>query len=152
MSLNDSLIDPAPARHETLLVVAAALLDGDGRVLMQRRPVGKAHAGLWEFPGGKVEPRETSTAALVRELREELAIDVAEADLTPLGFATGDGGARCIVLLLFSCRRWSGEPRAIDASELRWDEPPALRHLSMPPLDVPLLDAVARHIATGQPG
>lgn len=152
MSLNDSLIDPASARHEALLVVAAALIDRDGRVMMQRRPVGKAHAGLWEFPGGKVEPGETPAAALVRELREELAIDVANEDLAPLGFATGDDGARCMVLLLFSCRYWSGEPRALDASELRWDEPRALRHLPMPPLDVPMLAAVARHIETGQPG
>lgn len=152
MSLNDSLIDLASAHHETLLVVAAALLDGRGRVLMQQRAADKAHAGLWEFPGGKIEPGETPTAALARELCEELAINVKEVDLTPLGFATGDGGPRCIVLLLFSCRRWSGEPRALDASELRWDEPRALRHLPMPPLDVPLLDAVVRHIDTGQPG
>ncbi|WP_294352818.1 (deoxy)nucleoside triphosphate pyrophosphohydrolase [uncultured Sphingomonas sp.] len=123
-----------------LLVVAAALQDARGRVLMQQRPLNKAHGGLWEFPGGKVEPGETPTRALARELREELAIDVAEDDLLPFGFATDVAGGRCVILLLFCCRRWSGVPRALDASDLCWGRPHDLRQLPMPPLDVPLLD------------
>ncbi|SEK45328.1 8-oxo-dGTP diphosphatase [Sphingomonas palmae] len=133
--------------HAPLLVVAAALQDARGRVLMQQRPVGKAHGGLWEFPGGKVEPGETPARALARELREELAIDVAEDDLIPLGFATDDAGERCVILLLFSCRRWSGDPRALDACELYWDLPHDLTHLPMPPLDIPLLaQLIDRHL------
>lgn len=125
--------------HAPLLVVAAALQDSRGRVLMQQRPVGKAHGGLWEFPGGKVEPGETPARALARELREELAIDVAEDDLIPLGFATDVAGGRCVILLLFSCGLWSGVPRTLDASVLCWGFPHDLMQLSMPPLDIPLL-------------
>lgn len=114
---------------------------------MQQRPVGKAHGGLWEFPGGKVEPGETPAHALVRELREELAIDVEEADLVPFGFATDVAGARCVILLLFSCGRWLGVPRALDASELCWGLPHDLTHLPMPPLDIPLLaQLIDRHL------
>jgi len=107
---------------------------------MQRRPVGKAHAGLWEFPGGKMEAGESPQAALARELHEELGIVVADADLVPSGFAVD----RTTVLLLFACRHWSGEPTALDADALRWDVPARLAHLPMPPLDIPLVQQLAR--------
>ena len=139
MTLNiSSMNDTAPGRS-MLLVVAAALLDGKGRVLMQQRPPGKAHAGLWEFPGGKIEAGETPEQALVRELAEELAIVVEEDDLVPVGFATQQQDVRCIVMLLFACRRWSGVPQALDATDLRWGLPSDLAGLPMPPLDVPLV-------------
>lgn len=123
-----------------LIVVAGALNDGEGRWLMQRRPMGKAHGGLWEFPGGKVEPGETPAAALVRELAEELGIAVTTDALSPLGFATdraADG--RVVVLLLYRVAAFSGTPRAIDATALVWEAPPVLAALPMPPLDVPLV-------------
>jgi 8-oxo-dGTP diphosphatase len=126
-----------------LVVVAAALTQPDGRVLMQQRPVGKAHAGLWEFPGGKVEPGEAPAAALARELAEELGIVVDAADAVPLAFAADVR----IVLLLYRVTRWTGEPRAIEGDALVWDVPERLAQLAMPPLDVPLVAALcsARH-------
>lgn len=123
-----------------MLVVGAALIDGRGRVLVQQRPAGKQHAGLWEFPGGKIEAGETPEAALCRELHEELTITVDAGDLTAEGFATGPG----IVLLLFGCRRWQGAPVATDGATLRWIEAGALSELPMPPADVPLIPAVRR--------
>nr|WP_274543660.1 (deoxy)nucleoside triphosphate pyrophosphohydrolase [Sphingomonas sp. Mn802worker] len=125
-----------------MIVVAAALCDDVGRVLMQQRPAGKAHGGLWEFPGGKVEAGETPDQALARELLEELDIRVAMADLTPHGFATDADAKRCMILLLFRCTRWRGVPRGLDASALCWDQPAALRRLPMPPLDIPLLETL----------
>ncbi|WP_267387106.1 (deoxy)nucleoside triphosphate pyrophosphohydrolase [Sphingomonas sp. GC_Shp_3] len=122
-----------------LLVVAAALIEADGRVLMQRRPAGKAHAGLWEFPGGKVEPGEAPEAALARELREELGITVTVADLAPLAFTSVPAGARKLVLLLYGCERWVGVPSALDADALVWRRPAGLRDLPMPPADLPLV-------------
>jgi 8-oxo-dGTP diphosphatase len=123
-----------------MLVVAAALLDGHGRCLMQQRPRGKRHGGLWEFPGGKVEPDEHPVAALVRELAEELAIEVAPDALEPLGFATD----MPVTMLLYRCTAWQGTPRALAAEALRWDVPDVLAALPMPPVDVPLLAALAR--------
>ncbi|WP_313931871.1 (deoxy)nucleoside triphosphate pyrophosphohydrolase [Sphingomonas sp. BAUL-RG-20F-R05-02] len=125
-----------------LLVVAAALIEADGRVLMQRRPPGKAHAGLWEFPGGKVELGEAPEAALARELREELGITVAAADLAPLAFASVPAGARNLVLLLYGCKRWVGVPAALEADALVWRRPASLRDLPMPPADLPLVAAL----------
>jgi 8-oxo-dGTP diphosphatase len=128
-----------PALRPALLVVAAALVDKAGRVLMQRRPDGREHAGLWEFPGGKLEPGEGPVAALLRELDEELAIGVAARDCLPLGFAASEGeGGRSVVLLLYGCRSWSGEAISQDGAMLAWCEPVALMDLPMPPLDVPL--------------
>lgn len=128
-----------------MLVVAAALVDGDGRVLLAQRPPGKAHGGLWEFPGGKVEPGETPEAALIRELGEELAISVAAACLAPASFARERLGAREMVLLLYVCRKWSGVPIAVEAAALRWARPVEMFALAMPPADrslVALIDAL----------
>lgn len=123
----------------TMLVVAAALVDADGRILVQQRPEGRAMAGLWEFPGGKIEPGETPEAALIRELREELAIDVAAACLAPACFASAPLGDRHLLLLLFACRKWSGIPQPLEASALRWVRVPELHGLAMPPADKPLI-------------
>lgn len=125
-----------------MIVVAAALIDEEGRVLLQRRPEGKAMAGLWEFPGGKVERGETPEAALVRELAEELAITVDPAVLQPLCFASAVLPQRHLLLLLYTIRRWHGEPRAVEAPELRWERPAAMVALPMPPADVPLVAAL----------
>ena len=124
---------------ETLFVVAAALIDADGRVLVQQRPPGKPMAGLWEFPGGKVEPGETPEAALVRELTEELGIAVESACLAPATFASESLGGRHLVLLLYALRKWSGVPEAHHASALKWVRPLELHGLEMPPADKPLI-------------
>ena len=122
-----------------LTVVAAALVDGDGRVLVQQRPDGTAMAGLWEFPGGKVEPGETPEAALIRELAEELGIDVEAACLAPACFASEPLDGRHLLLLLYVCRKWSGTPTPRHASALQWLRPAQMFALDMPPADRPLL-------------
>ena len=123
----------------TLVVVAAALADERGRVLLQRRPQGAAMAGLWEFPGGKVEEGELPEAALVRELGEELGIEVECAALAPTCFASAPVGDRHMILLLYLCRRWGGEPRPLHARELDWFRAGEMRALAMPPADAPLI-------------
>ena len=120
-------------------VVAVALVDADGRVLVQRRPDGKAMAGLWEFPGGKMEPGETPEAALIRELAEELGIDVAAACLAPATFASAPLGEHQLLLLLYVCRKWRGSPRALEGGVLRWARVVELHALPMPPADRPLI-------------
>lgn len=120
---------------KSTVVVAVALIDLDGRVLVQQRPAAKQHGGLWEFPGGKVEEGEAPEAALIRELREELGIDVESACLAPATFATAAG----LVLLLFVCRKWRGTPQALEAAALQWLRPVALHALPMPPADKPLI-------------
>ena len=127
-------------------MVAAALIDGEGRVLLQRRSPGRAMAGLWEFPGGKVEPGERPEAALVRELEEELGIEVDIAALAPAAFASADNAGRHMLLLLYLCREWLGEPRALDAAELAWVRPADMAALAMPPADEPLIPLLARLI------
>jgi 8-oxo-dGTP diphosphatase len=122
-----------------LMVVAAAMVDGDGRVLVQQRPPGKAMAGLWEFPGGKVDAGETPEAALIRELAEELGVDVEAACLAPATFASVMLGDRHMILLLYTLRKWRGIPRALHASALRWVRPIELHALEMPPADRPLI-------------
>lgn len=124
----------------TALVVAAALVDSDGRILLQQRPPGKSLAGLWEFPGGKIEAGETPEAALIRELREELGIDTEAACLAPATFASAplDNGDH-MLLLLYVCRKWRGIPQPLWASGLRWEYPAAMFALPMPPADLPLI-------------
>jgi 8-oxo-dGTP diphosphatase len=122
-----------------LWVVAAALFDDDGRVLVQQRPFGKSLAGLWEFPGGKMEPGETPENSLVRELREELGIKVDPRDLSAGTFASEVLGDRHLVMLVFLCRRWEGTPTAHHATAIAWHRPPELHALPMPPADGPLV-------------
>lgn len=122
-----------------LIVVAAALIDGDGRVLVQQRPLGKSMAGLWEFPGGKIDEGETPEAALVRELSEELAINVESACLAPAAFASEALGNEHLLLLLYICRKWSGTPEPLEATALKWMRPNALYTIDMPPADRPLI-------------
>jgi 8-oxo-dGTP diphosphatase len=126
-----------------MIVVAAALADDRGRVLLQRRAPGKAMAGLWEFPGGKVEPGETPEAALARELEEELGIAVDPVTLVPAAFASAPVAARHMILLLYLCRRWTGMPRALDADALAWRRPDEMDAAAMPPADAPLIPALA---------
>ncbi len=121
-----------------LLVAACALIDRDGRVLMARRPEGKAHAGLWEFPGGKLAEGETPEAALVRELREELAIDTEASCLAPAAFASQTSGEFHLLMPLYVCRKWTGVPAPVEGQELRWVRREALTAMEMPPADRPL--------------
>lgn len=124
---------------EYLFVTAAALVDADGRVLVQQRSQHRSMAGLWEFPGGKVEPGETPEAALIRELHEELGIDTHHKCLAPAGFASEKLGDRHLILLLYVCRKWSGVPSALDSDGLKWLRPVQLHSLDMPPADKPLI-------------
>ncbi|HWK36474.1 (deoxy)nucleoside triphosphate pyrophosphohydrolase [Sphingomonas sp.] len=132
-------MSPLPAHGSLLHVTAAALVDGDGRVLVQQRPPGTAMAGLWEFPGGKIEPGETPEAALIRELDEELGIGVESACLAPAAFASEGLGDRHLLLLLYICRKWRGQPEARHATALQWLRPVDLHRLAMPPADKPLI-------------
>ena len=122
-----------------LLVVAAALVDADGRVLLARRPDGKAMAGLWEFPGGKVNQGETPEAAIIRELKEELDIDVTESCLAPFAFASHTYEEFHLLMPLYVCRVWERQVRAREGQELKWVRPGRMRVLAMPPADEPLV-------------
>jgi 8-oxo-dGTP diphosphatase len=124
---------------KTVLVVAVALIDADGRVLIAQRPEGKQMAGLWEFPGGKVEPGERPEAALIRELKEELGIDVTEACLAPFVFASHAYESFHLLMPLYLCRRWSGTVTAHEHAALKWVRPNALADWPMPPADAPLV-------------
>jgi 8-oxo-dGTP diphosphatase len=128
---------------DLLPVVAVALTDAQGRVLIAQRPFGKEYAGLWEFPGGKIEPGESPEAALVRELREELGVTVVPEQLEPLTFSSAGRGARHLLLLLYRCTAWQGEPRALDAAAIRWVLPAALVDYDMPPADRPFVSVLA---------
>lgn len=122
-----------------LLVAAVALIDADGRVLISQRPEGKSLAGLWEFPGGKVEAGERPEAALIRELKEELDIDVAESCLAPLTFASHAYADFHLLMPLYVCRRWQGTMQALEGQETKWVRAKALRDHAMPPADLPLI-------------
>ncbi|WP_342643605.1 8-oxo-dGTP diphosphatase MutT [Rhodoligotrophos ferricapiens] len=122
-----------------VLVAACALVDADGRVLLAKRPEGKTMAGLWEFPGGKVEPGETPEAALIRELKEELGLDVAAACLAPLTFASHAYETFHLLMPLYVCRRWSGTIAGREGQELAWVKPLQMRDYPMPPADLPLI-------------
>ncbi len=125
-----------------LLVAAAALVDAGGRVLIARRPEGKALAGLWEFPGGKLEPGEGPEAALVRELGEELGITVAETDLVAHSFASHAYEKFHLLMPLFTCRIWQGIPTALEHAALAWVAPAEMAAYPMPPADEPLVAAL----------
>ncbi len=122
-----------------LLVVAVALIDEDGRVLLSQRPEGRSLAGLWEFPGGKVEAGETPEAALIREVREELAIELRAACIAPLTFASHTYETFHLLMPLFVCRRWEGEIIAQEGQQLAWVRASRLRDYPMPPADIPLI-------------
>lgn len=125
-----------------LLVVACALLDQDGRVLIAQRPEGKALAGLWEFPGGKVETGEAPEVTLIRELQEELGITVKEPCLAPLTFASFGYPDFHLLMPLYVCRRWEGVIIAREHQALKWVRPNELRNFPMPPADEPLIPAL----------
>ena len=124
---------------ELLLVTACALVDTDGRVLITERPAGKPMAGLWEFPGGKVEPGETPEATLVRELKEELGVDTQSACLAPLTFASHAYEGFHLLMPLYVCRRWQGTPHGREGQAVKWVRPKDLRDYKMPPADLPLI-------------
>ena len=137
-----------PAQTDMLLVSAVALIDRDGRVLLAQRPEGKPMAGLWEFPGGKIEPGETPETALIRELDEELGINTAASCLAPLSFASHSYGpsdnrpAFHLLMMLYVCRRWQGRPQPIEGGALKWVRPQQLRDYPMPEADIPLIAAL----------
>lgn len=133
----DSAVTASPFR--ILLVVAVALVDTDGRVLLAQRPEGKQLAGLWEFPGGKVEPGERPEETLIRELREEIGIEVKEACLAPLTFASHAYPDFHLLMPLYVCRRWEGMARSMEGQALKWVRPRALKDQPMPPADAPLI-------------
>jgi 8-oxo-dGTP diphosphatase len=122
-----------------VLVSAVALIDADGRILLAQRPPGKSMAGLWEFPGGKVEPGETPEAALIRELDEELGISTHASCLAPLTFASHAYPDFHLLMPLFACRRWEGTPASREGQTLKWARVQELRDYPMPPADVPLV-------------
>lgn len=124
---------------KTILVSAVALIDIDGRVLLAQRPEGKSMAGLWEFPGGKVEPGETPEHALIRELHEELGVDTWQSCLAPLTFASHSYDDFHLLMPLFACRKWEGVPQPKEGQTLKWVAPRALRDYPMPPADIPLI-------------
>ncbi|WP_323042606.1 (deoxy)nucleoside triphosphate pyrophosphohydrolase [Gemmobacter sp.] len=122
-----------------VLVAAVALIDPDGRVLLAQRPEGKSLAGLWEFPGGKVEPGETPEAALIRELHEELGIDTWASCLAPLTFASHSYDSFHLLMPLYACRRWQGTVMPREGQALKWVRPAQLADYPMPPADIPLI-------------
>ena len=135
----------APEQKPILLVAAIALVDPDGRVLIAQRPAGKHLEGLWEFPGGKLRDGETPEGALIRELNEELGIDVEHTCLAPLSFASHDYREFHLLMPLYVCRVWSGVPRGREGQQLKWVRPSKLTDWPMPPADAPLV-AVLRDL------
>lgn len=127
-----------PLKH----IVACALIDPDGRVLLAKRPDGKAMAGLWEFPGGKIEAEETPEQALIRELQEELGIDTKQSCLAPLSFASHAYDDFHLVMLLYVCRRWWGTPKPVEGGELTWARAMRLNQFEMPEANRPLVAAL----------
>jgi 8-oxo-dGTP diphosphatase len=127
------------AEFKLTLVVACALIDADKRVLLAQRPPGRSLAGLWEFPGGKLEPGERPEMALIRELQEEIGIHVAEPCLAPLTFASYAYETFHLLMPLYICRRWEGQPVAREGQTLAWVQPNKLRDYPMPPADIPLI-------------
>lgn len=126
----------------TVLVAAVALIDPDGRVLLAQRPPGKSMAGLWEFPGGKVEPGETPEAALIRELEEELGIQTWDSCLAPITFASHAYESFHLLMPVFACRKWRGIVQPREGQQLAWVRANDLRNYPMPPADIPLIPAL----------
>ena len=135
-------VDHPAAGLPTVLVSAVVLVDADGRVLLAQRPEGKSMAGLWEFPGRKVEAGETPEAALIRELGEELAIDTAESCLAPLSFVSHAYDDFHLLMLVYVCRKWKGTPQPVEGAELTWARAARLRDYDMPPADLPLIAVI----------
>jgi 8-oxo-dGTP diphosphatase len=130
-------------------VAAVALLDADGRILFVQRPEGKPMAGLWEFPGGKIEPGETPEQAVVREIREELGVEVCERCLEPLNFVSHAYENFHLVMVLYLCRKWEGIPQGLEGQAMQWKYVKDVRDLPMPPADLPLVRALlARETGT----
>lgn len=142
-----------PRNPTLLVVVAAALIAPDGTVCLQQRPLAKAHGGLWEFPGGKVEAGESPETALVREIEEELGVTLDRAALVSAGFASDPGdsaeGRRPLVILLYGCRQWTGEARCLEGEAIAWVRPDAIAALAMPPLDYPLAAGLRQLLSSG---
>jgi 8-oxo-dGTP diphosphatase len=136
------MILPPSEVKPLLLVAACALVDADGRVLLAQRPEGKPMAGLWEFPGGKVEAGETPEVTLIRELAEELGIEVKAACLAPLTFASHGYDHMHLLMPLYVCRRWEGVVKPMEGQALAWVEPKRLRTYAMPAADEPLIPAL----------
>lgn len=129
-----------------VLVAAVVLLDEDERILIAQRPEGKSMAGLWEFPGGKVEPSETPEQALIRELQEELGVTPRPTSLTPLTFASHTYDDFHLLMPVFRCRRWDGVPTPYEHQALKWVRPQKLRDYPMPPADEPLIRAIQDYL------
>ena len=137
-------------KRPIVIVAACALLDSEGAVLIAKRPAGRPLAGLWEFPGGKVEAGEKPEDALIRELREELGIEIAASDLTPLTFASHAYPDFHLLMPVYLCRRWRGSVAAHEGQELSWARPDALHHYAMPPADEPLKTALPELLRVGR--
>lgn len=131
-----------PPERRLLLVAAVALVDADGCVLIAQRPPGKTLAGLWEFPGGKVEPGETPEETLIRELREEIGVETKAACLAPLTFASHAYETFHLLMPLYVCRRYEGLPRPLEGQVLKWVRPKDMRDYPMPPADAPLIPSL----------
>ena len=125
-----------------ILVSAVALVDADGRILLAQRPAQKSMGGLWEFPGGKIEAGESPEAALIRELHEELDINTSESCIAPLSFASHAYDDFHLLMMLFVCRRWHGQPRPVEGGTLKWVKPNQLHDYPMPPADIPLISVI----------
>lgn len=140
-AMDDCPETAAQARSDlpTVLVAAVALVDVDGRVLIAQRPEGKPMANLWEFPGGKVEPGETPERALIRELHEELGIDITAACLAPFTFASHSYDSFHLLMPLYLCRRWQGVVRPLEHQAIKWVRARDLKDFPMPPADIPLI-------------
>ena len=127
---------------KTILVVAVVLIDRDGRVLLSQRPSGKSMAGLWEFPGGKVENGEVPEEALIRELKEELGIDTWSSCLAPLSFASHSYKDFHLLMPVFVCRKWVGSPTPLEGQALKWVNRDELKDYPMPPADIPMIGVI----------